>query len=66
MNALWTYGFIQSKCGYWSWDEMKDVVARHRALWPSFVKTSYNYEDFAPHAIPARFWAIWTAGTKWQ
>lgn len=100
MNALWTYGFIQSKCGYWSWDEMKDVVARHRALrvpldgvvldytyvdhlgdlqfcgvfkddpqagvdaihaldahlimslWPSFVKGSYNYDDFAAHMIP--------------
>ncbi|MCQ2150208.1 MAG: glycoside hydrolase family 31 protein [Bacteroidales bacterium] len=47
MNALWTYGFIQSKCGYWSWDEMKDVVARHRALKVPLdgIVLDYTYVD---------------------
>ena len=47
MNALWSYGFIQSKCGYWSWDEMKDVVARHRELKVPLdgIVLDYTYVD---------------------
>ena len=32
MNALWSYGFIQSKNSYQDWDEMADVVERYRSL----------------------------------
>ena len=32
MNALWSYGFIQSKCAYNSWGELSDIVCRHRSL----------------------------------
>lgn len=32
MNALWSYGFIQSKNSYLSWDEMAGVVERYRSL----------------------------------
>lgn len=32
MNALWSYGFIQSKNAYWSWEEMAGVVKKYRSL----------------------------------
>lgn len=47
MNALWTYGFIQSKCAYNSWPELADVVRRHRTLQVPLdgIVLDYSYVD---------------------
>lgn len=48
MNALWSYGFIQSKCGYWSWEEMAEVVSRYRSLEVPLdgIVLDYTYVDY--------------------
>lgn len=65
MNALWTYGFIQSKCGYWSWEEMKDVVSKHKELDVPLdgIVLDYTYVD---HHGDMRFCGVFKDNPKAQ